>query len=406
VPSVSPSTSVLAAKKTYAPQRPKLLRPGAFKKLALAAGILCVAGLAVWKGVSGGTGGFRIRLLNEVAYLKQIDSMVERLEAVDGLCDVANIANMGTAQGLAGNELDSDAARSNVAVCGMAAAARTPDDARLFIRFISGRRMTAARMPSLVAAAWAEDAPVGNPFARAAVAEYCYDLETAAEFYAKLLNRPGADSTARVRLAFIRLACGEPGKAAELIGVSKDNFDAADKSFVALLEKAVKMVFEARKMEAYSDRRTALLLGAGDYKDAADELKPFWKGEDDKAFLRGWALARAGRPVQAIEVLDALIDRADPGSPERMLALFETALIREKLGRYKEAVRYFTLAADAAESAGDDFFAAAAEIQRVYSLLGLGDPDGIERAKRAAQTITDENARKLARELAARAAEK
>lgn len=389
----------LAAKKTYTPARARILRLPSLKKLALAAGVVLVAGIAVWVSTGRKPGRFQIRLLNEVAYLKQIGSMIESLQSVDGLSDVANIANIGTAQGLTDNKLDSAAARSNLAVCGIIASARTPRDARLFYQFISGRQVAAAGFPSFLSAALAEEIPVGSPFSRAAVAEYGYDLETAAGVYRKLLNKPDTDSTARTRLAFIHLATGEPEKAAELIDVSMDNFDAAGKGFVRLLEKAVKRVFEARKMEAYSERKTRLLLSAGAYKDAADELKPFCKGEDDKAFLRGWALARAGRPIQAIGLLDALIDNADPESPERMLALFETALIREKLGRYKEAARFFALAAKAGKAAGDAFFTSAAEIQGVYSLVGIDDPSGIDRAKKTAQSVTDKSARELAAKL-------
>jgi len=391
----------LEAKKTYvAPRRSRILSFPSWRKLAVAATILLAAGLALWVSISGPNESFQIRILSEVAYLKRMDSLINRLNSIDGLADVTHITNMGTAQSLAGGKLDSSRARTNVAFNGMMAASRNTRDAKLFYKFLVSKRYASTGFPPLMGAAWAQQMPTSRTLSHAAVAEYDFSLDKAAEIYRMNLNKPDIDSMARIRLAFIYLAQGAPEKALDLISMSKSGLAKAERELAQDIERAADMAVRARKMTAYSDEKIGALLTAGDYADAAEELKPLWKQEDDKAFLRGWALCRAGKPEQAIQVLDNLVDRTSENSRVRLLALYETALIREKLGYHKEAGRFFRLAVKAAKQAGDDFFTSAAEIQLVYSLLGSNTPERTKTAIATAEAIVNENARNLALELA------
>jgi len=396
--------TVDAASKPYVPsRRAAILRPAAWKKLALAASIVLAIGIGIWFLNTRTGSSFQIRLV-EVAYMKEVGALIESTNSLDGLSDVANISHRGTGAGLARAGVASRAARTNVAIGSTMATLRSPDDARLFHKFLTEGLGAQARLPALIPSAWAAELPgEDGPLVEAAKLEYAGQTAAARKIYEDLLGRPGADGAARLRLGFIMLAQGEVEKLEALVNTTTPLAREADYSalqaFLPTFRQAAAMIRLARKEPAYSAERTKLLLSAGAFKPAADDLAKFWREDAEKGFLYGWCLARSGNPELAMEVLDAVIDAYPLDNPARILALFETAALRERLGFYREAARYFALAAKTSRGAGDEFFAMMADLQGVYTRIGEGD---MAKAKRAADRIRDEAARKLATELLTR----
>ena len=382
-----------AAREPYKPRFKKRRRRMALKLLPLWGILLACALWAVLPTRSNVDFGAR---LGEIDLVKNVCNLGLSVQNEDDLVDLADAVNVQTASRISRLELSESPARAHVALCGLLTSARTAQDARLFCLFLSDRKPAGKRSSAPAGAAKdAESSPAQtDPLIEAARMEYDGHIEAARVLYEGLIASARTPKV-RVRLVRTYLALGMDEQAAQMLESAQEAPpDAALPGEIRLeVKRALTQIAFARTEPAYGLRRIQAFLGAGDYREAAEDLDHFWPGETDRGFLFGWVLARAGRVEQAIDVLDSMIDKAPAGDPLRPVALFETAVQRQRIGLYREAVRFFGLAERAAREVQDELFAAVCGIETVYALQAEGAPD---EARQAARKIRNPAAREVA----------